>query len=160
MRIRRTFPAVVGILWAVNAAQASDLSAQCQLTPIEKERNACLCVVPIVLPVALVTDIEGTVLKSDTNGFSPVVEQASLSVGDRVLVGDSSKASLIAGLACQTAIGPDASLSVRQLNETCACLALQEQKPIAPAAPHSPYLAIAGAAGLLALGIHLLPVSP
>lgn len=160
MSISRTSATVVAFLMAAGGgAAASDLSAACQISKEQRDELGCVCVVARASPAALLDDIVGSVLKSDPQGFTPVTEQAWLEVGDSVLIGEESQASLLSGPSCNVAVGPKASLVLRAIDENCACAALVEEKKPGHAGGGLAHVAL-GAGALIALGIHLIPVSP
>jgi len=155
MRTLRTVVAVaVGIV--AGPALASDL-ATCQYTPERREELSCLCIAPKASPVAILDQIKGDVWRTDKIDFSPIESTAWLEVGDKVLFSDNGEA-ILSAVDCQRLIGPNSSLVVYELDETCACAALVED-PKPAAAVHDPSLLL-GAAGIVGIKVLIHSISP
>lgn len=157
--LRTSATVVAFLIGAGGNVWASDFTSACQISQEQRDELGCVCVVARASPAALLDDIVGSVLKSDAHGFTPVSEQAWLEIGDSVLVGEESRASLLSGPTCNVAVGPKASLVLRAIDENCACAALVEEKKPAHAGGGLAHVAL-GAGALIALGVHLIPVSP
>jgi hypothetical protein len=149
--------ATFGFLFAAAPALATDLPV-CSIPTDQWDELGCMCVMPLASPVALLDQVKGDVLKTEEASFSPVeLSPTLLEVGDKVLFSDNGEA-IFSTLNCQRVVGPDASLVVYQLDESCACAALlDDPKPVKAAHHHG--LAV-GAASLLGLKILVHSISP
>ena len=163
MRIGRWALSSVLIIGAWGSAIAADLESSiqdpvCRVSDEEQQKMGCVCVGPRVakpLHAALLTEIQGDVLKSTPVGFSPVTEPTPLDIGDTVQVKSKSSALLTVGMECSREIGPNASLIVRETEQGCACAALLEETPKKGLL----HVAIVVGAGIL-IAKHFIPHSP
>lgn len=161
MRIDRWVAFAALVFCGLGNAYAADMSDSCQISADEQKSLGCVCTAELRSPTALLDQIKGEVLKSDSKGFNLVSKPTPLSVGDGVLVLDQGNALLIMGENCRRQLGPNASLEIRRTQQGCACAALLEDHPEAAAASGHPVLPIVAAgviAGAVAALIH--PSSP
>jgi hypothetical protein len=142
------------MLAATNGFAAADCSALVA-------SQGCACAAPITpgTPIGQLTGVEGNVQKSGAHGYTPVTVSTPLNVGDGLLIGDTGKATMVVGLACQQALGSETSVFVRAI-QGCACVDTIAHNDVAPVlsnprqiagAPSSPPQ-IVGAANLTANG--------
>jgi len=164
--------AVAAMTSSTSFAEESGGVQKCAMPLDSQGKPACLCVVPNRLlqktPVATLSYIEGVALKSGEHGFTPVPgTSTTLRVGDTVLLKADAEAVLTAGT-CSHAVGPQASLVIKQIDGPCACAALIQENP-APAPNESAasnggvFVALgaaAGVGGVLLLASHPAPASP
>lgn len=93
------------------------------------EQQDCACAVAIDRttpgPLAELSNIQGDVLVSGTEGYTPIATVIPLNVGDSVIVPQDASAELSAGEACKRTLQPETSLVIREI-DGCACLAQVE----------------------------------
>ncbi|MFW6028599.1 MAG: hypothetical protein ACOC9Q_03660, partial [bacterium] len=106
---------VCALLGFPMAAAAQDASSQSEVE--------CLCVLPAEAGsgAAVVQDIQGQVLLSDAAGYTPILSNTELSVGDRVVLLDDGQA-VLSGPACRVALAPDSTTSLVS-TDTGICVA-------------------------------------
>jgi hypothetical protein len=131
----------------VVAAQAPSCAAICQAAldqqPIVEE---LLCGVRFnpqtPRPVAMLSEVEGQIVRTATRGFTPVTKQGGLSVGEQVLLAPDSGALLASGPSCQAQLTGPAVLNVTAVND-CGCISQEQVKvfaaePLLPPEPVAP----------------------
>lgn len=113
--------------------------------------QGCACAAPITpgTPIGQLSGVEGNVQKSGAHGYTPVTLSTPLNVGDGLLIGDTGKAMMTVGLACQQALGPETSVFVRAI-QGCACVDTIAHNDVPPVPGNPPQ--IVGAANLTANG--------
>lgn len=114
------------VCFALTGLSGSVLAAP-NCTPLLQQ--GCACAVPIdptaAAPLAQLSDIEGDVLVSGGDGFTPIGGPVPLNVGDSVIVPEGGSARLAAGEACDRELQPETSLVIREI-DGCACVAQVE----------------------------------
>jgi hypothetical protein len=136
----------------------------CNAPTAAQAEQGCVCMLPITAPpptgVVLLDKIKGDVLKAMPAGFVPVSKPTWLTVGDSVLVKSASTATLVAGASCQAKIGPDVSVVINPVSDTCACAMVAGEQHAAVADPgskHGLLLALGVGAGAVLIIKHFIP---
>jgi hypothetical protein len=125
----------------VVSAQGPTCTAICQAALDQKEFvEDLLCAVPFdpqaPRPVAMLSEVEGQIVRTAARGFTPVAKQAGLSVGEQVLLANESGALLTSGPSCQVQLTGPAVLNATAVN-ACGCIS-QEQVRVFAAEPLGP----------------------
>ena len=164
MRLAAFALSVAFVGFAASAWAAQDCGALIE--------QGCACAIDIASadggPVALLTDIQGDVLKSEVGQYTPVSSPTELNVGDGVLTKANGQATVSAGPQCQLAIGPQTSVVIAE-SGGCGCVAMEgdwQTDPIVTGATNddggglAALFAVGGVGGIIALIKLLPPVSP
>jgi hypothetical protein len=160
--------ATAAALAASTVVHAADFTQTCGPPTDAEVAQGCFCTFSLApnptSPVAFLDNVKGDVLKSGQAGFTPVTARAALIVGDSVLLKSDGQALLTAGATCSHLVGPQASLTIKQIGDGCGCAALAEAKPAGGVGATGALAAVAlgagGVAALLALSHHAESVSP
>ena len=104
--MQASFVLALGALLGFSAAAAAQ-------DPVQQSTAECLCVLPTDggVGVAAVQDVEGEVLLSGIDGYTPIQSGAGLSVGDRLVLLNDGRA-VLTGPACRVALSPNSMISL------------------------------------------------